>query len=209
MHRIISLLVFFAIGTAQAATVTLDQQNQIETGPGSSGALAGGNRTLTQSFTAGLTGTLEQVDLALGYTPETTVGFEVNVYSGGGSPGDLGAALFSDTYAASYVPQYVSPGAFTAFDLSAAGIAVNAGDEFTIVVSRLSPTTGTDWILCSIGEDYTDGESYGTLDGEFWGSNTQDLAFQTHVSSIPIPAAFWLFGSALAGLGWMRRKQTV
>jgi hypothetical protein len=26
---------------------------------------------------------------------------------------------------------------------------------------------------------------------------------------VPIPAAVWLFGSALAGLGWMRRKQTV
>jgi hypothetical protein len=26
---------------------------------------------------------------------------------------------------------------------------------------------------------------------------------------VPIPAAAWLFGSALAGLGWMRRKQTV
>ena len=28
------------------------------------------------------------------------------------------------------------------------------------------------------------------------------------VSAIPVPAAVWLFGSALAGLGWMRRKQT-
>ena len=27
-------------------------------------------------------------------------------------------------------------------------------------------------------------------------------------SAVPIPAAAWLFGSALAGLGWMRRKQT-
>jgi hypothetical protein len=26
---------------------------------------------------------------------------------------------------------------------------------------------------------------------------------------VPIPAAVWLFGSALAGLGWLRRKQTV
>jgi hypothetical protein len=26
---------------------------------------------------------------------------------------------------------------------------------------------------------------------------------------VPLPAAVWLFGSALAGLGWMRRKQTV
>lgn len=28
-------------------------------------------------------------------------------------------------------------------------------------------------------------------------------------SVVPIPAAVWLFGSALAGLGWARRKQTV
>ncbi len=28
-------------------------------------------------------------------------------------------------------------------------------------------------------------------------------------SVVPVPAAIWLFGSALAGLGWMRRKQTV
>lgn len=28
------------------------------------------------------------------------------------------------------------------------------------------------------------------------------------VSAVPIPAAVWLFGSALAGLGWLRRKQT-
>jgi hypothetical protein len=27
------------------------------------------------------------------------------------------------------------------------------------------------------------------------------------VTAVPIPAAVWLFGSALAGLGWMRRKQ--
>jgi hypothetical protein len=27
-------------------------------------------------------------------------------------------------------------------------------------------------------------------------------------AAVPVPAAVWLFGSALAGLGWMRRKQT-
>jgi hypothetical protein len=27
------------------------------------------------------------------------------------------------------------------------------------------------------------------------------------MSVVPVPAAVWLFGSALAGLGWMRRKQ--
>ncbi|MCP4928397.1 MAG: VPLPA-CTERM sorting domain-containing protein [Gammaproteobacteria bacterium] len=28
-------------------------------------------------------------------------------------------------------------------------------------------------------------------------------------SVVPVPAAAWLFGSALAGLGWMRRRKTV
>jgi hypothetical protein len=28
-------------------------------------------------------------------------------------------------------------------------------------------------------------------------------------TAVPIPAAVWLFGSALAGLGWMRRRKTV
>jgi hypothetical protein len=28
------------------------------------------------------------------------------------------------------------------------------------------------------------------------------------VNAVPIPAAVWLFGSALAGLGWLRRRQT-
>jgi hypothetical protein len=33
--------------------------------------------------------------------------------------------------------------------------------------------------------------------------------FLVRTSAVPVPAAVWLFGSALAGLGWMRRKQSV
>ena len=33
------------------------------------------------------------------------------------------------------------------------------------------------------------------------------LTGSVSASNVPIPAAIWLFGSALAGLGWMRRKQ--
>ena len=28
------------------------------------------------------------------------------------------------------------------------------------------------------------------------------------INAVPVPAAVWLFGSALAGLGWFRRRQT-
>jgi hypothetical protein len=38
-------------------------------------------------------------------------------------------------------------------------------------------------------------------------SSTPTMNF--NVTAVPLPAAVWLFGSALAGLGWMRRKQTV
>ncbi|WP_297290776.1 VPLPA-CTERM sorting domain-containing protein [Oceanicoccus sp.] len=30
---------------------------------------------------------------------------------------------------------------------------------------------------------------------------------ETFTAAVPVPAAVWLFGSALAGLGWMRRKR--
>jgi hypothetical protein len=33
--------------------------------------------------------------------------------------------------------------------------------------------------------------------------------YEFEATTVPIPAAVWLFGSALAGLGWLRRKQTV
>ena len=47
-----------------------------------------------------------------------------------------------------------------------------------------------------------DGNSYET----YW--QDRDVAFRLEGSVVPIPAAAWLFGSALAGLGWMRRKRT-
>ncbi len=34
-----------------------------------------------------------------------------------------------------------------------------------------------------------------------------ETAFALTVTAVPIPSAVWLFGSALLGLGWLRRKQ--
>jgi hypothetical protein len=38
--------------------------------------------------------------------------------------------------------------------------------------------------------------------------STFSSAISGSVSAVPIPAAVWLFGSGLAGLGWMRRKKS-
>jgi hypothetical protein len=46
-------------------------------------------------------------------------------------------------------------------------------------------------------------------DDGVWTNYDYDMNFIISGSKVPVPAAAWLFGSALAGLGWMRRKQTV
>jgi hypothetical protein len=45
--------------------------------------------------------------------------------------------------------------------------------------------------------------------GKDYNNNTFGLSLVSgSVSAIPIPAAIWLFGSALGGLGWMRHRKT-
>jgi hypothetical protein len=45
---------------------------------------------------------------------------------------------------------------------------------------------------------------------EFYGAQFPSSAVDNIVlTAVPVPAAVWLFGSALTGLGWLRRKQTV
>ena len=53
------------------------------------------------------------------------------------------------------------------------------------------------------------GLEYSTEYG-YWGDNGYSEAgvLMVRSSVVPVPAAVWLFGSALAGLGWFRRKQT-
>jgi len=48
------------------------------------------------------------------------------------------------------------------------------------------------------------GKAEASLSGRWSGSLEVVYSF----SEVPVPAAFWLFGSALAGLGWLHRKKT-
>jgi len=50
---------------------------------------------------------------------------------------------------------------------------------------------------------------YDFLEDEWvWTSAVKFDVTDFTTTTVPIPAAVWLFGSALAGLGWLRRKQT-
>jgi probable HAF family extracellular repeat protein len=63
----------------------------------------------------------------------------------------------------------------------------------------------TGWTVLSNAYDVNElGQivGYGTYNGE-------ERAFLLTPTAVPVPAAAWLFGSALGLLGWMRRRRTV
>lgn len=70
-------------------------------------------------------------------------------------------------------------------------------------VADLSVAVGTgDWLNLVSVSFSANGDGFGN------GSGTVAQIDNINVSAVPIPAAVWLFASALAGLSWMRRKQT-
>jgi hypothetical protein len=90
------------------------------------------------------------------------------------------------------------------------------GADFDITINFLSGSSYSENFLVSSGRSMeffgfgsinTDIESV-VINGGGYGSFNfalDNFTFST-TSLVPIPAAVWLFGSALAGLGWMRRK---
>jgi len=111
-----------------------------------------------------------------------------------GSYGGYGATLEEDGFS--------TPGGSVSFELKqgdtviyqAAGGVIDYSDsladgDYSIRINASVGGAGFNWG----GADFD-------YSGEF---GTSEVAF------VPIPAAAWLFGSALAGLGWLRRKQTV
>jgi len=95
-----------------------------------------------------------------------------------------------------------------------------AGDviDYQILLDAYNPLSGDlvfgEHTHLDITGDFSEGTFYcsGTIDVN---CDLSDSAFGSVGSwtvtplAVPVPAAVWLFGSALAGLGWMRRTQTI
>ena len=87
------------------------------------------------------------------------------------------------------------------------GFYTGGGSVSTVLTATTDPDN---WTAYDFGSDWQNLQSleFGALIGE--PSYGQSIGFDNVVvSSVPVPAAVWLLGSALAGLGWLRRKQTV
>ena len=119
---------------------------------------------------------------------------------------------------------------FTGGDEAGVGLTTDLdGTYFPIAGSITGPSAlscSGEWVYGGLGEPdiwqddcFKFDQNVASIAFAFGGDNTAmgstlgniQISSTTGVFSaalVPIPAAVWLFGSALAGLGWIRRKQT-
>ncbi len=178
------LLLFgsFAVVQTVNASGTLDQQ---QTNESVEINVLHGGLSLAQTFTAGLTGTLTEVDLAIScfnVSDCPTSSLTVQIFSG--TPPGTGP-LGSQTISGSTIPLVNSP-PFTVITFS---IPIVAGNIYSIILTS-SPSGNTAFqVWGSKSNPYAAGDSYHNNGGGWALDGGADWAFETFVTttSPPIP----------------------
>lgn len=154
-----------------------------------------------QSFTAGLKGRLEKIDLALNRwgQAESSVSFSLQRLSG--------ETLFSTQISTSSLSEvawdawYSSP-----IDLSSANILVNQGDQFRLVLTGAPQSTpgAIGWFYMTNGTPFSYAGGNASIDGHAF---NWDYGFRTYVNSaVPEPAAWALMIVGFGGAGMALRR---
>jgi hypothetical protein len=91
-----------------------------------------------------------------------------------------------------------------ASSLPAGGTSFTVADIVAYSVGGSNPSNlNTITFNAEAGQEYT--IVLGGYRNGSWGETVD--GYKVNVSAVPIPAAAWLFGSALAGLGWVRQRK--
>jgi hypothetical protein len=178
------------LGTATASAGTLDQQ-QTSFGALSSGSITGnpmGPESLAQTFTAGITGRLDQVDLVLSkfFPPTDPLTLEIRDVAGG-TPGNT--VLGSASIPISAIP--ADPNAAFVSATFGAPAAVTAGTQYALVAWTTETTGNFGWSFQQTTNPYPGGVGLNIgaspPSGAWNMPPGDDFAFKTYV--VPSPPA--------------------
>jgi hypothetical protein len=218
MKNLLAVVLLLGCGLVQAETITT-----VPAWDGSSATCCFGETQITthgQTFTLNADSSVDSFTFYLDdrVNPDY-VDFEAYIYAwDDGLNRITGASLFSNgPY--STTNNGGSDG-FEEFKIITGGVDLSAGKYVAFFsASNLfdglygTSRIGTDPTGSYSGGDHVyqnNGSDFASLSNTDWYKlTTIDLAFTIETTAVPIPAAVWLFGSALAGLGWMRRRKTV
>jgi hypothetical protein len=170
---------------AASAMGTLDQeQTNTSAGFGLDGPGSGSPNSLAQTFTAGLTGQLDHVEVFLARRSGTLpVKVEIRTVEGSGAPS--ATVLASETIPAASIPP---GGAFESVAFTPPPMVV-AGTQYAIVVYSSEPLSNFLWFGAT-ADVYPGGAAWSsTIPPTTWtqgasGLNPVDLAFKTYVTQI-------------------------
>jgi hypothetical protein len=159
------------------------------------------NLPMGQSFTAGLSGRLDRLDLFSNGQRSSANSVTLEIRAGEGTGGSLLGSI--DLVLTPNSPDPVTLDWLDEIDVSSLDILVSAGSQYTFVFTAAD--LGTRSILGHTGNPYAGGRAFfgptGYGDQPEW-----DLTFRTYVSEVPAPPVLAIFVLGLFAAGRLRRR---